>query len=59
VEPLHGTFTGPPHETIIVGLWRIYDFNHGGTNENDIVHRYEHNIIRSLNGDKIVVNIEC
>jgi len=34
-------------------------FNHTGTDKNDIVHQHGHNIIRLLNDDKIVVNIEC
>jgi len=35
--------------------WRIYDFNHWATDENDIVSEHGHDIIRSLNDDKIVV----
>ena len=34
------------------------DFSSLGTDENNVVHQYGHNIIRSLNDDKIIINVE-
>ena len=39
-----------------IGQWRMYDFNHGVTNVNGIVHRHRHDIIigQKSNEDRVL-----